>query len=172
MDVFKVWHNHLSMKIYQNSIFWNYLNLWKVLDANICIEWENILLFQLILDAMQTKNSKDPCTQLCIRCVMNMLIIGGGVTQIIYMYIYTYTHTNIIIHTYMCICISAIWFYYRVLFPVIFFTLNMTSYMKNEFISNVLRNLSNFSRDFANNSNRLVLILLTLSIMCDPNLDS
>ena len=57
-------------------------------------------------------------------------------------------------------------------FLISFFNFSMAYYMKNEFIDNVLRNLSKLSRDFVKNNNKIVLILLIFSILCDPNLET
>lgn len=57
-------------------------------------------------------------------------------------------------------------------FLISFSNFSMDYYMKNEFIDKILRNLSKLSRDFVNNSNKIVLIILIFSILCDPNLES
>lgn len=57
-------------------------------------------------------------------------------------------------------------------FLISFSNFSMAYYMKNEFVDNILKNLSKLSRDFVNNSNKIVLIILIFSILCDPNLES
>lgn len=95
--------------------------------------------FQIILGAKQIKNSKDQCFQLCIQYVIKIMVIIVGITHILYIFSrYIFSH----IHTYRYVYIS-LGFYSHVLFSCfMFFTFSIAYHMKNEFIGNILRNLS------------------------------